>query len=936
MQPDIKALADVFIASDAGASQLASLNDTQLRALAWELKERAYSAVHGDLNLARQAHNRIAATAPFATDATTRDEVRAVGDWVAGALAVLEGRAADAIDLLDRAGATFSALAQTHHAVSVQVPKLAALSMLGRSEEALDCGQRVRDHYIAAGDDAAAGKVEINLGSMLLRQGRAAEAAPHYRQAAVRFARAGDRQDSVLADIGLATALTWQFEFEEAERLYERAGRRIEAHGLVLLRGVVNSNRGQLELHRGRYAPALRWLTLALAAYEAHGHPARVAEARRELADAYLALNLLPEAVALYDCAIAECHAAGASVDEAWACVQRARAQARSGYADEALGGLTRARTLFESQRHLVGTAMVDFAAAAIAMLTNDAVRARPYAVRAGAAFDAETITGWALEAHLIVAQCDVSARRWPQAGQAFEAILARASGLPDIAAKCHTGLGLLQLAQGQRAQARASLQQAVKNVEAQRAALPGDEFRMSYGADKEVSHLALVGMALDDNDADAAVRLIDCMEQARARSFELALRDGCGATGADQAQRERLHWLREQWQQSLGDGDSARTSMLQARVAQQEATALEAYRRAQSLAPTTDAGSRSGGRIDIEALQTALGPKRAMVSYVCLDESIAACVVTQDRVQKFCLPAQGIVERIERLRFQIDALRFGAHVTPAHEAQLVERTHVHLRSLHAQLWAPIEAALDDVEHVIILPHRELHYVPFCALHDGAVAMVERRALSLAPSAATWLGGRTAMPRPSTVLALGVGGSGLPHVAAEVRAVASCFNGWSRVRLDGEATLAALRDGLAGADVLHLACHGQFRADSPYYSSLQLADGPLTLRDAAALRIQAGLVTLSACETGQSRVAPGDELLGLVRGFLMGGAAMVMASAWTVDDQATADLMSLFYSNLVSGVEPAQALRAAQRALMTDRRHPFYWAAFSLHGRAVA
>ncbi len=115
-----------------------------------------------------------------------------------------------------------------------------------------------------------------------------------------------------------------------------------------------------------------------------------------------------------------------------------------------------------------------------------------------------------------------------------------------------------------------------------------------------------------------------------------------------------------------------------------------------------------------------------------------------------------------------------------------------------------------------------------------------------------------------------------------------------------------------------------------------MADGPLTLRDAAALPIEAGLVTLSACETGLSRVAPGDELLGLVRGFLMGGAPMVLASAWTVDDRATADLMSAFYGEWVNGAEPAQALRSAQRALMAERRHPYYWAAFSLHGRATA
>jgi CHAT domain-containing protein len=154
-----------------------------------------------------------------------------------------------------------------------------------------------------------------------------------------------------------------------------------------------------------------------------------------------------------------------------------------------------------------------------------------------------------------------------------------------------------------------------------------------------------------------------------------------------------------------------------------------------------------------------------------------------------------------------------------------------------------------------------------------------------------------------------------------------------RVHLDAAATQAALRDALAGADVLHLACHGQFRADSPSFSSLHLADGPLTLHDAAGLPLQAQLVTLSACETGLSKVAPGDELLGLVRGFLLGGARRVLATHWTVDDASTAALMAQFYDEVLAGARPATALRRAQQALAQTQPHPYFWAAFALHER---
>ena len=134
-------------------------------------------------------------------------------------------------------------------------------------------------------------------------------------------------------------------------------------------------------------------------------------------------------------------------------------------------------------------------------------------------------------------------------------------------------------------------------------------------------------------------------------------------------------------------------------------------------------------------------------------------------------------------------------------------------------------------------------------------------------------------------------------------------------------------------DVLHLACHGQFRPDSPLFSSLRLGDGWMTVRDAYTLDVGAGLVTLSACETGVSAIAPGDELIGLVRGFFYAGAPSLLLSLWTVDDEATAELMTDFYTHLRAGSRPAAALRAAQLRQMQERPHPFFWSPFVLTGR---
>jgi CHAT domain-containing protein len=155
--------------------------------------------------------------------------------------------------------------------------------------------------------------------------------------------------------------------------------------------------------------------------------------------------------------------------------------------------------------------------------------------------------------------------------------------------------------------------------------------------------------------------------------------------------------------------------------------------------------------------------------------------------------------------------------------------------------------------------------------------------------------------------------------------------------LEGEATRANL-EALAGtAQVIHLATHSEFRPDTPLFSTLYLADGPLTAIDVFNLELSASLVTLSACQTGTNAVGGGDELVGFSRAFLYAGAASLLLSLWRVEDQATAQLMERFYQGLLDGLSKPAALRQAQLALMQGNegyryRHPFFWAPFVLIG----
>ena len=144
--------------------------------------------------------------------------------------------------------------------------------------------------------------------------------------------------------------------------------------------------------------------------------------------------------------------------------------------------------------------------------------------------------------------------------------------------------------------------------------------------------------------------------------------------------------------------------------------------------------------------------------------------------------------------------------------------------------------------------------------------------------------------------------------------------------------------------ILHFATHGLFdpkdRKKLGFYLSMvdeagKDEDGFITMQDVYNLRVPVSLVVLSACRTGLGEDVRGEGLIGLTRGFMHAGASSVVASLWKVDDEATAELMKYFYTNMLTkGMRPAAALRDAQNTLRQNPQwsSPHYWAGFTLQG----
>jgi CHAT domain-containing protein len=143
---------------------------------------------------------------------------------------------------------------------------------------------------------------------------------------------------------------------------------------------------------------------------------------------------------------------------------------------------------------------------------------------------------------------------------------------------------------------------------------------------------------------------------------------------------------------------------------------------------------------------------------------------------------------------------------------------------------------------------------------------------------------------------------------------------------------------------VHFATHGFLDSLHPELSGIVLSmvdekgnqqDGFLRAHEIFNLKLPAELVVLSACQTGLGKEVKGEGLVSLTRGFMYAGAPRVVVSLWSVNDEATAELMARFYRGMLKdNLRPAAALRAAQVSLMNERAwsSPFYWAAFTMQG----
>ncbi len=871
------------------------------------------------------------------------DEIKALAFWVAGIAELTKGKLEKAIENLDRSAEIFQKIKKEHEAANTQVAKLIVLALLGKYDEAVKSGKKTLKIFEKYGDQLAAGKVEKNLGNIVARQGKESEAEKYYLAARQRFIKLNNQSELAMSDNSLANTYAELNNFHQAEKFYAQALESAQQAKMHVTEAEIEASMGNLALFRGRFDEALRFLELSRQKYDKLKMPHQTAIAELEIADIYLELNLADEAFSIYEKTAESLHKLKLQGEEARARANFGKTALLKNDQKKARNELKKAAQLYILEKNLNGVANVKLSEANLELSLKNNETALKIILEAEKLLSKSENKRHKLLAKWLHGEILRKLEKYKIAEQLLtetysEAIKNEQAGIAQI---CLNSLGNLALQTNDRQTAKNYFKRAVKMIETLRAPLAAEEFRMAFLADKLAPFENLAKIYLAENDLEKAFLFT---EKARAKTLAENLSGNFSQSKTEKPSqlekklgdlREELNWFYSR----LKRAEAGEFETLQKEAKKREKQIAGVMRQIESTrtnsAKVSAIRRNFSEQNDIKLLQKNLGKQKALIEFVSFDGSLSAFVITGENIDFAANLADEseILTLLESLQFQFGALRYGAKNLGNFMGELKRRTDFYLQKLYEKLFKPLENLVGQRD-LVVVPVGATHYVPFHALRRGDENyLIETREVVYAPSASVWQF-LTEKPKRKIkkALLIGFADERIPLVNQEISALQKIFPD-AKTFTDNAATFSSYTKNAPDTDVLHLACHGQFRPENPLFSSLHLADGFVTVRDICSQKLNADLVTLSACETGLNKIFAGDEILGLARGFLSAGANSLILSLWTVSDEATGRLMKDFYTNLQRGTSLAASLRQAQRNFIERHEHPYFWSPFVLIGR---
>ena len=818
--------------------------------------------------------------------------------------------------------------------------------------------QGAEDHFSRAlalnrsGDRAREAADNLtNLANVATKRGQYDGALELYEEALSARREAGDRQGEALdlENIGLLH-LRWG-DYPASLRSLDEALAILSELGPPIWRAEVRSDIAVVQAAMGNLRPALEALDRAESEAEADEYLA--ADLALQRADLLADLNDFEPAVEFYRKAKAGYTQLDDPAGEAEAEQGLGELYLARGDYDAAEESFTEALSVQESLDDARPGALTRIWLGDVQSLRGDMSLARESYNRALAT--AQVLGDVVAEATALGALADLEREMgaFQSATDGYRAALDRLEGQPILSIRwyLHLGLGLTLRAQGELEGAAAELRSAIAQIETVGGTFPSEERRYGYLEDKWSAYAELAKTDLAQGEVAAA---FETSERMRARQLVDLLARGRTRIASGDPElieeernlRQRIGELTDELRESLDGVSDLRgpTETTRERDGVRESLGAARARYQRLLVELREsspdyASLVAGSTAAVEDVQNLLSADAVLIEYLVHDEWTVAFVLRRGEVDAVELPLNR-----RTLRQLVELFRGTMRRAPSTDDDLWRTP---LRRLYRDLIAPLEEAgvLDNAQTLIIAPHAELHYLPFQALlrpgPAGETFLIESFDVGYIPSASVLLqvARRGRNPSGRGLLALAPEPTRLSHSRDEVQRI-SRGQRPAQVLVGRDATEDRFTELAPGRAILHLATFGELNSRNPLFSYVRLSpdgasDGRLEVHEVFGLRLAAELVVLSACETGlatglRQDVPPGDDWVGLVQAFLTAGAQNVVASLWSVDDRATAQLMEKFYAGLGAGRSKSAALAEAQRELLREstHAHPFYWAAF--------
>ncbi len=875
------------------------------------------------------------------------DEARALAMWTQANAHDFLAENESAVRCYQRAAELFNQAGRPLEASRTAIGQMFTLMQLGQFDQCQLLAESARSVFVEHKDMLSLAKVDMNLGNLHYQQGKYAQALEDYRGATASFDSLGDTLYGAMNQINQANALIMLDDFMAAEQMHEAARPIFEQADLRTAAASVDYDLALLQYARGNYTDAFRTFERARAMFSSLDLQVNLAMTDLEESNLYLDLNLPDEALRLAQRAETAFVEMGMTLELARSKANHGVALARLGQGEKALALLAETTTLFLSLENEASVAHTDLQRAEVLVQNRDYESAKQLAVKAAQTYDKLGMKTREAYAHILAAGVLADEGQWPQGLKELQAATQALGDLnaPWLSQRVDTCMGRIHEGMGELAQAIACYQSAANQIEQMAATLAADEQRSAFVGDKLAPYEALITLHASENPALA----FTWAEQARSRSLlnllaagvrpKVHIDDEMDAKRAERLHeiRDELNWLYTRLTRGVAPGETGAPAAVPetwGKIEEREQEAISIWRSLQGRHADQLSLIREAPLTPAD-IQQDLPAGTVLVEYFIARGQVIAFVITHQDIHSFQMgPIWEVLALMESLAFQFSKFQYGAAYYQRHRDILLQNTQDLLQKLGGKLITPLWNKLSSANALMIIPHGPLHSLPFQSLRIAGKYLIETHAVSYAPSAAVlkfcWKKPDHAAANGKPLL-VGVPDERISHVRTEIESLSRIMPG-ADVLLGEEATFERVKEAASSSSVLHLAAHGLFRPEAPLLSSIHLADRWLAVQDIYDLELKATLVTLSACETGLGHDAGGDDLVGMVRGFLHAGAASLIVSLWTVDDESMTRLMTAFYSHWLAGHSKVDALRHAQVELLKEYEHPYYWAPLILTG----